>query len=365
MAAANEFAWGASEALWTSAVPHLLHRGARVTANVKQWQPESPVLAQLEAFGCTIIRRPDTAAERGRPKCDLPVIERTTQTLASANPDLVLVNQGDNIEGLGWMEACQELDLPYVVLSHSVSEQSWPPDALAERQRRGFLGAKRSLFVSVHNRRLTERQVMGPLPNGDLVPLTFKVPYHNELPWPDADVVRVAVVARLDPDSKGQDVLFEVLAWPRWRNRRVAVDLYGTGHCGAVLRALRNHLRLDMVHFRGQVDDVTGIWRDHQLLVLPSRVEGLPTVVIEAMLCGRVVVAADAGGVRELVDDEETGFVAPAATPDCLADALERAWRRRAEWPEIGAQARKAIRERVTPDGAESFADRLIALTWG
>ena len=52
VASANEFAWGASEALWTSAVPHLLADGIEVVANVKAWPREAPVIALLAPLVC-------------------------------------------------------------------------------------------------------------------------------------------------------------------------------------------------------------------------------------------------------------------------------------------------------------------------
>lgn len=362
VASANEFAWGASEALWTSAVPHLLADGIEVVANVKAWPREAPVIALLVALGCEIIRRPDSAEERGRAAHDLPYTERHAPTLAAAGPDLVLVNQGDTIEGLGWMEACLDLGLPYLVLSHSASDQRWPADDLAARLRRGYLGAVQASFVSEHNLALLQRQIMGPIPGADIVASTLNVPIDSDLEWTSGDPVRMAMVGRLDPDSKGQDVVFELMGTPTWRRRPVVVDVYGEGHCGQVLRALRDYLQLTNVEFRGFTDDVEGIWRTHEVLLLPSRVEGLPTVVIEAMLCGRVVVAADAGGVRELVTDDEDGFVAAAATVESMGDALERSWRRRSEWPAIGRQAKLSMKERRPRDPARWFADRLREL---
>ena len=279
-------------------------------------------------------------------------------------PDLVIVNQGDNREGLGWMEECLRLGVPYVVISHSVSDQVWPADTLATRLQKAFLGARQALFVSAHNRRLTEYQVMTPLPNAKIVPITFKVDYDTPPPeWRLEGRTDVAVVARLDPDSKGQDLLFEVLKTPLWQRRRIEVDLYGSGKCEGLLRSLRNRLGLVNVHFRGHVADIQAIWMDHHLLVLPSRVEGLPTAVIEAMLCGRVVVATDVGGTTELLQDGVTGFIAESPNVRHLSAALDRAWDRRDEWPAIGLTARTAIRKMVQPEPEARFARWLLELS--
>jgi glycosyltransferase involved in cell wall biosynthesis len=61
------------------------------------------------------------------------------------------------------------------------------------------------------------------------------------------------------------------------------------------------------------------------------------------MLCGRPAIAHDAGGIAELLVDNETGFLAAAATVGALDAALERAWRSLCPTgPGIGAQAAAA-----------------------
>jgi glycosyltransferase involved in cell wall biosynthesis len=50
------------------------------------------------------------------------------------------------------------------------------------------------------------------------------------------------------------------------------------------------------------------------------------------------VVATDVGGVREWVDEGQTGFLAEAPLPRYLGAALERSWQRRGDWPQLGRQ---------------------------
>jgi glycosyltransferase involved in cell wall biosynthesis len=82
----------------------------------------------------------------------------------------------------------------------------------------------------------------------------------------------------------------------------------------------------DRVRFVGKVahDDV-GWWMSAgDLFVLPSLSEGLPTVVCEAMNCGRPVVATAVDGTPEIVRDGETGILVPPSDPEALARALAR-----------------------------------------
>ena len=82
------------------------------------------------------------------------------------------------------------------------------------------------------------------------------------------------------------------------------------------------------VHFVGVAADPAAALAAADVLVLPSRTEGMPGVLIEAGLSGVPAVASDVGAVREVVTDGETGFVVPVGDTSAFArgvrDALER-----------------------------------------
>ncbi|TMQ04083.1 MAG: glycosyltransferase family 4 protein [Deltaproteobacteria bacterium] len=65
------------------------------------------------------------------------------------------------------------------------------------------------------------------------------------------------------------------------------------------------------------------------VLVLPSHIEGMPNVVLEALACGRRVVATAVGGVPDLITSDTVGALVPAQQPDALAAALTQALRTR------------------------------------
>jgi glycosyltransferase involved in cell wall biosynthesis len=72
------------------------------------------------------------------------------------------------------------------------------------------------------------------------------------------------------------------------------------------------------VEFLGWQDDVAGVLKELDLLVVASTREGPPRVLLEAFSAGVPVVAFPAGGIPEALDDEQTGFL----TADCSAEAL-------------------------------------------
>ncbi|MCS7230249.1 MAG: glycosyltransferase, partial [Candidatus Kryptonium sp.] len=69
--------------------------------------------------------------------------------------------------------------------------------------------------------------------------------------------------------------------------------------------------------------DIPNILSQSDIFVLPSRWEGLPLTIIEAMMAGLPVVASNVGGVSELVDNGVTGFLVPPGNVEVFVDALK------------------------------------------
>ncbi len=261
------------------------------------------------------------------------------------------------------MAACRSRGIPYAILVQSGDESHFPADTEAAALAAGYEGARRTYFVAARNADLVRRSCGTPLRNPRVVRNPYGVDYGQTVPWPaDGGQTRLACVARLEPLSKGQDLLFDVLSMPKWRDRAIRVDLYGTGLCEQTLRRFKDQLGLVNVTFAGFTVDITTVWRENHALVLPSRFEGLPLALVEAMLCGRPCIVTDVSGNAELVEDGRTGFVAAAATARHLDEAMSRAWDRRHEWERLGRAAADEIRQRVPADPASVFADDLQTL---
>jgi glycosyltransferase involved in cell wall biosynthesis len=61
-----------------------------------------------------------------------------------------------------------------------------------------------------------------------------------------------------------------------------------------------------------------------KLIVLPTKGEGLPTIVLEAMACGTPVLTTSAGAIPDVIIDEETGFLMENNSPDCIVENIIR-----------------------------------------
>jgi len=103
----------------------------------------------------------------------------------------------------------------------------------------------------------------------------------------------------------------------------LAVAIAGRGEEETRLRALARELGVaERVHLLGLRDDVPELLAAADLFVHPSRSEGLPLAVLEAMAAGLPVVASRVGGIPEAVEDGVTGLLVPPEDPDALAAAL-------------------------------------------
>ncbi len=152
------------------------------------------------------------------------------------------------------------------------------------------------------------------LPYGIPIPATTRTSSRGSL--------RVVFVGRLDV-AKGVLDIPSIDAVLKERGVRVRWSFVGQGPAGGRLReSLEN---AENVRWHGQVDgdEVFEILQDQDVLLLPSRAEGLPLSVVEAMAAGLVPVVSDlASGIPELVEDGRNGYRIPVGDIDGFAKAL-------------------------------------------
>lgn len=357
--------WGGSEELWSQAALRLLRQGHEVTVSVAWWPNISPKILQLEKLGAKIFLRRGTShsfTQRLRQKVtNKPRAHQDiTEWLRSQNSELIVISQGGNADGLDWMRICDQLNLPFAAVVQCNSETWWPRDKKAAMMARAYRAARRVFCVSRHNLELLERQIGEVLPNALVTWNPFNIATDKIPSWPKQNgTLKLACVARLEPAAKGQDLLFGVLAKTKWKQRPVQLDLYGGGPCEDTLKRLVGSLGLANVKFRGYSSDISEVWKNNNLLVLPSRCEGLPLALVEAMWCARPALVTDIGGNAEMCVDSETGFVAEAPNIDLLDLALERAWERRSEWERMGGAARLRAERLIPRDPVAQFCERL------
>jgi glycosyltransferase involved in cell wall biosynthesis len=367
--------WGGSEELWYQTALHLHSLGHEVAVSVYRFPKPPPAIETLKQRGVLVQQR-----NRGRPTLLRRIQHRLRGMIApdaelidlsflirSLRPDYICASNGIGIDLIEGLELIAASGVPWCNISQCGIEWSWPTDSQATRARQLFATSTHWFFVAERNRQLFETQWGIRLERTEIVRNPFKVNITNALPWPlENNTVRLACVARHDPVCKGQDLLLEVLAQTKWRDRPIRLSLFGEGERSLLIHRLVDRLGLsDRVDFHGHVDSIEDIWRTHHALILPSRHEGLPLALVEAALCGRPAIVTDVGGNSELIANGISGFIAPAPTVACLDDSLEHAWTRCTEWPSMGLAARKRALDIIPSDPVALFSKRLLELANG
>ncbi len=145
-------------------------------------------------------------------------------------------------------------------------------------------------------------------------------PFARE-PAPNGEL-RIAYLGGFAYPAKGGDVLLEALAIALPSEPRLRVTIAGPGElpsAGAELVARQPGLK--WAGWLGP-EEKDELLRAAEVLVMPSRSEGLPMALLEAMAYGMAVLATDAGGIPEVVDSGVDGLLVPAEQPQALADAM-------------------------------------------
>lgn len=342
--------WGGSEGLWSETAKHLTNMGIKTIASVQNWQPLSPNIEVLHnQYDIEIMTRNGTSQ----------IIAE--ETITKQQPNLVVISLGNSLEGTVWTDACRRSKIQYILIVHYAAEWEFPDNSLFEKLKNSYRDAKHIYFVSQNSRSIVEKQIaFGVGGSSSIATCPCNIPLNVNLPFPSlVGGLKMACVARLDPKDKGQDLAISVLAQEKWRKRPIKLSLYGNGSGSKVIQELISYYNLSSVEVVGFVTDIKEIWRNHHVLLLPSRAEGKPLSLMEAMLCGRVPAVTDVAGNTELVTHMETGFVAEFPRMNCVDAMLEHVWQNQSRLQYMGEQAKSHAMALLDPTPANSLAKKL------
>jgi glycosyltransferase involved in cell wall biosynthesis len=139
---------------------------------------------------------------------------------------------------------------------------------------------------------------------------------------PCSDVPIIVAIGSLTK-VKRWDRLLEAALKLKRNDFQFRLKIVGDGPLRSDLEQHAKQIKIDdCVELVGQRADIPALLSKAALLVHTSESEGCPNVVMEAMACGRPVVATDVGDIPSLVQDGETGFVVPRTNPDAIADRV-------------------------------------------
>lgn len=342
--------WAGSEVLWFQAASLLASQGHSVAAVLPHQMRCPQNITRLSTAGIELCHgavdrwlnlgtrihrrwKPSTATSTA------PVVRWASKWKA----DVVVLSQASCWGAYTEMLALAEADIPYVCISQLNTPFSWPGDGLFEAVGRAFAKAEAAVFVSHGNLELFQNQAAMQWPNTHVIynPPSFDVSQPCDAP--QTDRFSLLNVARIDPGHKGQDLLIDVLAMPKWRARPVKLSIAGGGN-RSWLEQLIDIKGLDNIELLGYVNDLRAAWNGATFGVFPSRYEGMPLAMIEGMALGRSVIATDVAGHAEWIDHGRNGFLAPGTTASSLDAAMEEAWEMRCQAGALGRAANETYR---------------------
>lgn len=138
----------------------------------------------------------------------------------------------------------------------------------------------------------------------------------------------------------------------------VKVSFFGAGDLLEPTQALARELGVEhLLEFRGVTNNVYPHLHEGDLFILPSVFEGMPMTIIEAMGTGLPIIAANVGGIPDMLSSEHSGILIPPE-PEALADAILRLLENQPLRQQLGLNARAE----VTRFSGETMARKYIAL---
>lgn len=131
----------------------------------------------------------------------------------------------------------------------------------------------------------------------------------------------VGSVGRLHPDKDPMNLVRSIATIGEADRAGIDVMVIGDGELrGSLEEFVRREALESTIRLLGERQDIPELLNSIDVFVLPSRTEGLPVALLEAMSCGLGVVATDVGGVSAVIGD--TGIVVPAEDPGALASGI-------------------------------------------
>jgi glycosyltransferase involved in cell wall biosynthesis len=237
--------------------------------------------------------------------------------------------------------AARRLNVPYGFSVHALDARKVPPRELARR-------AREAACVVACNVDVVRELNGAGVEDVRLLPHGVDSRRFYPRPFPPPSPFRLLAVGRL-VEKKGFDVLIQAAAQ---LSQPFQLRIVGDGPERERLKAMIEWAELgDRLELRDSQthDELTQEYAEAHLVVVPSVVDrkgdrdGLPNVVLEAMACGRPVVASDVGAISSAITSGYNGFLVPPGDATALAEILNHVGRH-PHWCEtLGRNGRKRV----------------------
>jgi len=166
--------------------------------------------------------------------------------------------------------------------------------------------------------------------------------------WPPKTGFTLVYVGRLEP-VKNHTLLLNALCAALHHMPGLQLWMVGDGSERAVLEGLAAKLGIaSQVTFWGQQLDVAPYFSAADAFIMSSMSEGLPISLLQAFSLGLPAIVTDVGGMAEVVQLAQAGFIVPVTDPAEMATAIMRLATHEAEWVQFSTNAKEAFRSHFT-----------------
>jgi len=150
--------------------------------------------------------------------------------------------------------------------------------------------------------------------------------------------------------AKGVDILLKAIKIIKEKyQKEIRAAIVGKGYLDEELKGLVMELGIEKeVEFLGVRRDIEKLMQSTKLFVLPSRWEGLPLTILEAMSSGVGIIATKVGGIPEVIENEKEGILISPEDPEALAGAIAELLKDRELRVKLGVNAYKKVKEKYS-----------------
>jgi O-antigen biosynthesis protein len=171
----------------------------------------------------------------------------------------------------------------------------------------------------------------------------------SSVPLADPNQVVVAFFGRMS-EEKGPDLFIDIVR-KLATHQELQFVMTGEGpEREKILRQIERYGLRNRIYAPGFVDDVFPLMRSADIVVLPSRVDGMPLVVLESQALGKAVVASRVGSLPAMIEDGESGFLCEPGDVEAFRGRILQLARDPALRKRVQEGARRSVAARYAPD---------------
>ena len=299
-----------------------------------------------------VIVSPSLASlpEEARPKCPTyehlllssplfrPLINGlVAQDVAAHSPSLVHI-QSRHALPFG-IALAKRLAVPCIVTIHDHAPNATRSIAADQKQIQRLIAVSSSVEESIVAEQSIDKSLITVIHSGVKIPDLID----NSEVLGSRRIPVIGTAGRLE-ESKGFPYFIKAARQVLDEGNDVEFLIAGSGPEERRLRALARQLKLtEHLTFITNLPDFRSAIRAMDIFCLPSLMQGLGTVMLEAMSLGRPVIATGVGGITTIVRNDETGLVIPAADSDALASRIIEMLHDPIRARAIGSAARQTV----------------------